>query len=214
MVVAVADGVGGANAGEVASALAIAAVESAVEEAETGDDLELLLETAIYQAHSAIIRAAEAKPEQDGMACTLSVAWVTPKKLFFAHVGDSRIYHLHRAELSQLSRDHTLPGQMLRAGTLSEFEARNHPRRNLLLQAIGSGLSTPTPQIGTADLAVGDTLLLCSDGLTSGLWDKDLSTILATATSATLPLIQEKLLRDSLAACGRDNVTLALVHIT
>ena len=213
VVVAVSDGVGGANAGEVASAMAVAMVEKAVAEAGRDANPELVIENAIYEAHSAISDAADPESGRDGMACTLSIAWVIPNKLFFAHIGDSRIYHHHRGVLTQLSHDHTVPGQMLQTGTLTESEARNHPRRNLLLKAIGAGLKPPAPQIGTASLAAGDTLLLCSDGLTSGLWDKDLTTILSTATAATLPIIQAKLLSDSLAACGRDNTTLALVHI-
>ena len=107
------------------------------------------------------------------MGATLSLCWFTPGWMYFGHVGDSRIYHLPReGGLAQLTHDHTHVGWLRRQGEINEREARTHPRRNALQQALGAGNQFVEPQIGAVARQPGDRFLICSDGLVDGLWDR------------------------------------------
>src|SRR5271170_3433958 len=114
------------------------------------------------------------------MQATLSLCWFTPGWMYFAHIGDSRIYHLpkRKNEIRQLTQDDTHVGWLFRTGQINEREARAHPRRNLLQRALGGGNQFVEPQIGAAAYEAGDAFLLCTDGLVDGLYDDQLVELL------------------------------------
>jgi len=154
---AVCDGMGGAQAGEVASGLAAAALEAGV-----GEGLTLL--EAAESANAAVYARAEEDTAHTGMGTTLTAVVLEGDTGHFAHIGDSRAYLLRDGELQQLSQDHSLVGEMVRDGRLTEEEAAVHPHRSILSRALGT---EPLARIDEfeVDLQSGDVLLLCSDGL-------------------------------------------------
>ncbi|MCP5550764.1 MAG: serine/threonine-protein phosphatase [Akkermansiaceae bacterium] len=148
------------------------------------------------------------------MGTTLSLGWFTPGHLHFCHIGDSRIYYLPRGgELLQLTDDHSHVGWLRRAGRLNEREARTHPGRSSLQQALGAGNQVIEPQVGRVRLAPGDRFLFCSDGLIEGLWDFRLADMLARDPEAAMePTLGAELVEMAVAASGRDNTTAIVVE--
>ncbi|HZZ57280.1 MAG TPA: protein phosphatase 2C domain-containing protein, partial [Opitutaceae bacterium] len=142
---------------------------------------------------------------------TLSLAWFTPGAMHFCHVGDSRIYACRGGQLTQLTHDHTHVGWLQRNGRLTEREARSHPRRNALSQALGAGQQFLEPHIGAIDCRPGDRFLLCTDGITDGLWDHRLGAFLAGPEPATE--LAPRIVHAAVEASGRDNATAVVVEI-
>jgi protein phosphatase len=201
IVVAVADGMGGHVAGEVASRLAI-------EQAMALDDA--TPEERVLQGNGAIIDAILEKPSLAGMGTTMTLAEVDPiGRVTIAHVGDSRAYLLRRGELRQLTRDHTFVAQQVAAGAITEQEAARHPQRGVLTRALGLGRDIPV-DISRERLVVGDRLLLCSDGLNSMVSDDDIAELLVAGTTneAVWALIEA-----ANQAGGHDNVSVVVVEL-
>ena len=150
------------------------------------------------------------------MGATLSLCWVRPQTVFFAHIGDSRIYHLPRGgALTQLTHDHSYVGWLRRKGELTEREARMHPRRNVLQQILGAGNQIIAPQISAVAHRPGDRFLICSDGLVDGLWDAQLEEMLrAAAPTIDEPSIARRLVDEVVQNSGRDNTTAVVFEIT
>ena len=150
------------------------------------------------------------------METTLSLCWLTPGRMFFGHIGDSRIYHLPASadEARQITEDDTHVGWLLRNGKLNEREARTHPRRNVLQKALGGGNQFVTPQFGSIAFAPGDLFVLCSDGLTEGLYNHQMVDILREPTPGDVQdSVAHRLVRTSLANDGRDNTTALVVRV-
>jgi protein phosphatase len=171
-VFAVSDGMGGAKSGEFASRLTVETITRLLPRSyrQAALGLEVGVEDVLIelfdQIHRALMRYAS-YDECSGMGATLSLAWFTPQRMFFGHIGDSRIYHLPAAGgIQQLTHDDTHVGWLFRTGKINEREARMHPRRNVLQRALGAGHQFVEPQLGAVELKVGDRFLLCSDGLT------------------------------------------------
>ncbi len=144
------------------------------------------------------------------MGATLTMAWFTPDWLYFAHIGDSRLYFFPKeGEMKQLSQDDTHVGWLLRNKKITEWEARNHPAKNSLSKALGAGHQFVDPQLGAVGYAPGDRFLLCSDGLTEGLKDDVILELLSTGTGNPA----ERLVLESVDRSGRDNTTALLVEI-
>jgi len=144
------------------------------------------------------------------MGTTLSLCWITPGWLYFGHIGDSRIYHLPPDEgIIQLTHDHSHVGWLRRNGRINEREARSHPGKNALNQALGSGHQIINPQFGALPCQPGDRFLICSDGLTDGLWDRQLEEIIRTPGSEP---VSQRLLAASLERSARDNITTLVVE--
>ena len=215
-VFAVSDGMGGANAGEFASRVAVEKItrlmnrgfrpaeETPVFKFE-GRLLELF--NAIHRDLTVIGGSYE---ECKGMGATLSLCWFTPQWLHIAHVGDSRIYRMPAGgKLCQLSHDHSHVGWLRRSGRISELEARVHPRRNALEQALGAGHQFLEPQISTLEWNCGDRFLLCSDGIVEGLWDRRIGEILGA--DAPLGGLAPTLVTEAVAISGRDNATAVVI---
>jgi protein phosphatase len=131
--------------------------------------------------------------------------------MYFGHIGDSRIYYLGAKSkaIKQLTEDDTYVGWLLRNGKLTEREARNHPRRNMLQKALGGSNQFVTPQVGAVSLQSGDTFLLCTDGLVKGLYDYQLGEFLRSPE----PNPAQRLVDESLARDGTDNTTAVVIRV-
>ena len=202
----VADGMGGAPAGDVASQIAANALRDAFPVLPDGD-LGLALKQAFRQANEAVINAAETEPSYAGMGTTLTAALLHGKYATVAHVGDSRAYLLRGEGLTQVTRDHTLVADEVAHGRIDAEAARRDPRRNILTHVVGSSpkLDSKLPAIFELTLLPGDRLLLCSDGLYDVLDDVDIKRTLlgadpAVAARALVTMAKERGTRDNATA--------------
>lgn len=221
-VFAVSDGMGGAMAGEYASRIAVDKVTTLLPRAFKHGALGLesgfndLLTELFDQIHRAIVYLGNSYEECAGMETTLSLCWFTPGWMYYAHIGDSRIYHLPAKErsLKQLTQDDTHVGWLLRNGMISPWEARTHPRRNVLQKALGGGNQFTDPQVGALHYEPGDRFLLCTDGLSEGLYDHHILDHLRPSDPANFSNNPaHRLVDEALANDGRDNTTALVVEI-
>ena len=201
----VADGMGGHLAGEVASAMAIDAVKRMAARHHKASIA--VLREAVCGAHDAIFAHARANENCSGMGTTISVMWRGGRYMYIAHVGDSRIYRLRKGELEQITQDHSLVEELVRARIITKEEAKRHPRRNIITRALGTQ-GENAPDLLAADIEAGDLWLLCTDGLCSMISDEDIRRVLMLRDS--LDTKADLLMKMALAAGGRDNVTLIL----
>jgi serine/threonine protein phosphatase PrpC len=198
----IADGMGGAQAGEVASK---ASVESFARPLPEGPPERILRET-IEGANRTINRLARQDPSLTGMGTTTTAAILDAQKeeVAIGHVGDSRAYRLRHGKLERLTRDHSLVEEMRRKGQLTEAQAEDHPQRSIITRALG-----PEPEVEvdlqTVPALAGDIFLICSDGLTSMLDDDHIERLLARATS--MPNAVRALVDEANRAGGRDNIS-------
>ena len=168
---AVADGMGGHNAGEVASAMAVKVYADYMRDVQniTGD----AMRAAVSRANDEVYRASLQSPEVSGMGTTFSALAMDGGSAYIAHVGDSRIYLVRRGSLMQLTLDHTLVEEMVLKGLITPREARVHPKRNIITRALGTD---PRVEIDLIQLELrpGDVFFLCSDGLTNHVPERDI----------------------------------------
>ncbi|MDQ6524405.1 protein phosphatase 2C domain-containing protein [Nocardioides sp. LHD-245] len=204
----VADGVGGAEAGEVASATT-AYVVSARALAHPGHEPARLLGAAAREAHAQLVAGIAADPRRTGMATTLTAVLTDGIHTALGHVGDSRAYLLRDRELSQLSHDQTLVQSMVDSGQLTPEQAAAAPYRNVVLQAV-DGEHVPRPDLILLALRPGDRLLLCSDGVSDVLSAAALGRILGRGSPG---LAVDRLVRDALDGGSRDNVTAIVADV-
>lgn len=204
VVIAVADGMGGHVAGEVASRLAIeAAVDDDLEPGESPADR-------VLRANEAVIHGMESDPRHSGMGTTLTLGIFEPDgTLRIGHVGDSRAYLFRDGALQQLTQDHSLVGELVAAGRLTPEEARHHPRRHLVTQSIG--MHTIEVESLTEALKDGDRILICSDGLTDMVDDAGITALLAPGDGLSDTVWS--LIDAANAAGGIDNTTVAVVDV-
>ena len=211
-----ADGMGGHNAGEVASGMA---VESIVADALAtvdpaaaldADAAQSLIRLHVRSANDRIHAASLASRERRGMGTTVVAALWHDGQVTVGHVGDSRLYRLRDSELTRLTRDHTLIQQGIDAGTLTVGQARVAPGRNILTRALGTEDNVDV-DLATHDAQAGDLYLLCSDGLTEMLDDDEIARVL-TQRPATLREPADELVRLANANGGVDNVSVVLVR--
>jgi len=206
----VCDGMGGHNAGQIASELAAKQFLHAYYH--LGGTAQEAARHAILQAHHYIAEMASKIPSRYGMGTTLTALILKQDEGILAHVGDSRCYRLREGAFEQLSRDHTLVAHLAAQGIITPEQAKYHPQRNVIRQAVG--VADPTeplePDIETFALQAGDLYLLCSDGLTDMVDDAEIEAILRDEppTRAAWRLVDR-----ALANGGRDNVTVVLVQI-
>lgn len=207
----VADGVGGAAAGEVASATAAYAMTAALLAAD-GVRLEERLAYGHAAARESLRRGVEADPERLGMATTLTCVVTDGERVVLAHVGDSRAYLLRDRELVQLSRDHTYVQHLVDRGELSPDAASRHPWRNVVLRSLDGGpeLEHHAMDVQVLDVRVGDRLLLCSDGLTDLVPPDRIRQVLGLHEPLSAAAV---LTQSALRAGGRDNITCLVVDV-
>ncbi|HET8820235.1 MAG TPA: Stp1/IreP family PP2C-type Ser/Thr phosphatase [Thermoleophilaceae bacterium] len=204
---AVADGMGGAKAGEVASAVAVEAVEDARESSEPA---EAQLAGIVRDANRRIYELAVGDESRRGMGTTLTLAKLHGDEVSLAHVGDSRAYRLRGDELQQLTRDHSLVAELERSGQITAEAAEHHPQRSIITRALGP---EPDVEVDTYTLAgrEGDVFLICSDGLTSMISDEEVSSILRSAGS--LDEAADALVLAANQSGGKDNITVILFRL-
>jgi protein phosphatase len=215
LVFAVSDGMGGGNAGDLASSILLQRMTEIIPEtfkiAASGfypDCLDHLAD-AIRSVHEHINDAA-ACDQTRGMAATLALAWFTPGNLYIANAGDSRVYISRSGNLEQLSRDHTAAWGQWKRGGISEIEYRSHPRRSALYEVIGGGHSNVCPHFASIPFQTGDRFLICSDGLIDGVWERHIRDALAASISPRETA--RKLLKRAIDNSGIDDTTLIVVH--
>ena len=204
---AVADGMGGHAAGEVASEIAVNVL---AERAPAHPDSEAL-GRAVEEANRAVIRAAHEGRGREGMGTTMTAAMLEGERLIIAQVGDSRAYLLHQGKLQQLTRDHSLMADMIEAGQLTPEEARSHPNRSVITRALGSDPHTQ-PDLYEINVETGDRLLICSDGLSGMVCDNEIESTLARVRDPQRCASQ--LVNEAIAAGGHDNVTVIVADVT
>ena len=199
---AVADGMGGAQAGEVASRIAAGAFERGRVSKEA--PAEGQLERIAQRANSEIHKLAQEDSSRAGMGTTLTAAMLRDDEVAFSHVGDSRAYVLRGGQLKRLTKDHSLVEELRRQGRLTEEEAEEHPQRSIITRALG-----PEPSVNVDTMTVpardGDVFLLCSDGLTTMVSDDEIREILTSSRS--LRQAVSKLIDAANRGGGRDNIT-------
>lgn len=205
----VADGMGGHNAGDMASRICVENVCKSVAECEMITPVSIL-EEAIRLAHRNVIEVAATSAEYDGMGTTIVAATVTDGVLYVANIGDSRLYLL-RDSLEQITEDHSLVEEMVKSGELSKENVRSHPNKNIITRAIGVG-ETVQADYFSLKLQKGDIILMCSDGLTNMVEDIDIEYTIKSNREEP-----EKAMNDLLAkandAGGKDNITILIAKM-
>ena len=220
--VVLADGMGGYNAGEVASGLATSVIREELERAFAAlpahDDVMgghrhamVAMEEAISRANSAIYNAARAKPQYAGMGTTVVAAVYYDNALAVGHVGDSRLYRMRRGDLEQLTRDHSLLQEQIDSGVITPEQARYSTNRNLVTRALGADFAVHV-EVKEYDALPGDIYLLCSDGLNDMLDDGEIAGLMRPE-DASLESMAARLIDGANARGGRDNVSVILVRI-
>jgi len=205
---AIADGMGGAQAGELASSLAAGAVRGGEGAAGGGEDYVVEL---IQEANRRVYQRSSQDAAVSGMGTTMTVALVEEGAVFFGHVGDSRAYLIRDGKLEQLTEDHSLVAELVRSGKLSPEEAETHPQRSVITRALGTD---PDVDVDTFSIPTqpGDLFMLCSDGLTSMVED---DVILSTVEKHrdNLQTAAKALIRAANKGGGEDNITVVFFEI-
>ena len=205
----VADGMGGHNAGDYASKLTVETMVSEIA-GSTEEQPAKIFDKAISTANEMIRRKAAREPDMEGMGTTVVAATYMDRQLRIANVGDSRLYIVGK-EIRQITRDHSLVEEMVRAGTISHDEARVHPDKNIITRAVGASETVEADHF-TVDIEEGDVVLMCTDGLTNMLEDEEIRMIMNGARD-----IVEKaqaLVEAANANGGKDNISVVLIEQT
>jgi len=221
--VVLADGMGGYNAGEVASGIAVSVVVTEVShglhdaspvdrDEASGEELGVkLLRDNIQKANASIFHAAESQPQYSGMGTTIVSGLFYDNRVATGHVGDSRMYRLRGELLETITRDHSLLQEQIDGGIISIEDARLSKNKNLVTRAVGIDTEV-VPEMHVHDVSVGDIYLLCSDGLNDMVEDDDIQSTLY-AMQGNLPLAANQLIQMANDNGGRDNVSVILVKI-
>jgi len=217
-VFAVSDGMGGAKSGEFASKIAVEKITRLMPRAYKlaaqglSSGLGDVLHEICHHVHAELLKLGQSYAECAGMGATLSLACFSPGWMHFVHVGDSRIYYMPATGgFTQLTHDHSYVGFQRRSGKLNEREARSHPAKNVLNQALGAGQQNLTPHLGAVSCQTGDRFLLCSDGIVDGLWDARLLEHVNAAESEQPKAF--KIVEHAVAESGRDNCTAIVIQL-
>ena len=202
----VADGMGGAQAGEIASQMLVETVKDFLSNTPPPWN-EKILSQAILLANDKILKLARQNEQYRGMGTTATILSLDAKQAYFAHVGDSRLYRLRNNFFAQITEDHSYVETLVKRGELTPEEARVHPMKNVLIQAVGV---VDNIFIDTANFIVesGDTFLLCTDGLTNMVDDENIAKILQSTSNPADALIDA-----ALKAGGRDNISVIVVGV-
>jgi protein phosphatase len=202
---AVADGMGGAQAGEVAAQIAIDHLEGLASPTDGAAVVQ-----AIEQANDAIVAAAASDPDKSGMGTTITAVSPQHGHLRVAHVGDSRAYLWRGGELRQLTSDHSVVAELVRQGKITEEEAEHHPHRNVITRALGADARVSVDSADQAGMD-GDVVLICSDGLCGQVGDEAIAAVMRSESD--LQRVAKILVEQANAAGGIDNVTVVLGRI-
>ena len=221
--VVLADGMGGYNAGEVASGIAVSVLSTEIKhllqsippeekDAFSGEDSGVvLLRDNVQKANASIFHAAESQPQYSGMGTTIVAGLFYDDHVAVAHVGDSRMYRLRGETFETITRDHSLLQEQIDSGMISKEDARTSKNRNLVTRAVGIDAEVEA-EVHVHDVQVGDIYLLCSDGLNDMVVDEEISATLKIL-KANLPLAATELIQLANDNGGRDNVSVILVKV-
>ena len=212
----VADGMGGQAAGEIASRMLIETVQNNLRDTPLPWNEEIL-KAAILKANDNILHESKSHSEYEGMGTTATILHIEQpqesqpqiitQRAFYAHVGDSRLYKLEYDHLKQITRDHSYVEDLVQKGELTEEEAKSHPMKNVLTQAVGA-VQDINIDVGTFKVKRGDVFLLCTDGLTNMVNDEEILNILRSTKNPANDLIEAALNHG-----GRDNVSVIVIGI-
>jgi len=207
----IADGMGGYEGGQEASRLAVETVRHVYDNAFGANPQDTLRE-AFDSAHQNIQRYAIEHPQFYGMGTTCTALSIVGRQLHFAHVGDSRLYHIRGGSISRLTRDHSYVGRLVESGIVRPEDAESHPQRHVLTAALGSGRDVaPHVPDHPFPLEEGDTLVLCTDGLWGVVGDRELASIAQANPPAEACL---KLVQMALERGGPDNITVLVLRVS
>ncbi len=214
----VADGMGGHNAGEIASSMAIDEIKAFIKnnftklgDYETNEtEVHNLICDAIIYANDKIYKKAIMDSSCHGMGTTLSLVLIIDKTIYIGHVGDSRIYLIRNNQIIRLTEDHSLVAELVKSGTIKPEEAVRHPQKNVITRAIGTEYSVDTDS-GHHNINDGDYIVLCTDGLSNLLEDEEIMNIVFD--SVLLDDACDNLINTAKARGGHDNITVVLIQI-
>lgn len=220
--VVLADGMGGYNAGEVASGIAVSVLSSEVghhlkdarpeDLNDANEELGLaLLRENVKKSNLSIFHAAQSQPQYAGMGTTIVTALFYDNRMAVAHIGDSRLYRLRDEELECLTRDHSLLQEQIDSGLISKDDARQSKNKNLVTRAVGIDADVE-PELQMYDVRAGDVYLLCSDGLNDMVEDEDIAMTIQMLRN-NLPLAATQLIQMANDNGGRDNISVILVKV-
>lgn len=217
------DGMGGYNAGEVASGIAVSVVSSEIKhyledarpedkDPASGDDVAvMLLKVNVQKANSSIYHAAHSQPQYAGMGTTIVSGLFYDNRVAVAHIGDSRMYRLRGDVFESITRDHSLLQEQIDSGMISKADARVSQNKNLVTRAVGIDAEVE-PEMHVHDVKRGDIYLLCSDGLNDMVEDEEIADTVKMLKS-NLPLLATQLIQTANDNGGRDNVSVILVKV-
>jgi serine/threonine protein phosphatase PrpC len=209
--VSVADGMGGYEGGQEASRIAIEAVEEAYANNSTNDPQSLLL-SGFRSAHQKIQRYADTHPALQGMGTTCTSVVLMGNQIYFAHVGDSRLYLVRDSSITRLTQDHSYVSRLVAHGVISSEEAESHPQRHILTAALGAGAEVePDFPVTPVELRSGDQLVLCTDGLWSLVHDEELQSVVSGNSPDIACRQLVKMARDR---GGPDNITVQVLRLS
>jgi serine/threonine protein phosphatase PrpC len=213
-----ADGLGGYNAGEIASTMAVSTLLAelpgeldSARQADSTFDPQSVLRDRLIAMNSTIYRAALNSSAFEGMATTIVVAWLLGDRLWVAHTGDSRLYRMREGQLEQLTRDHSFSQELLDAGMVTEEEARLLPAKNLVTRALGASAEVD-PEVRDYALRAGDLVMMCSDGLTEMISFAEINAQLGSY-NGDVQEAARRLVDMANDAGGRDNVSVVVVGV-
>lgn len=213
---AVADGMGGAAAGEVASQSTTYIIKKYLAtnkyEKPTPQEIKYVFEQLIIHSHKNLLKLIESYPEYKGMGTTLVMGWIVDYRAYICWVGDSRCYHFRQNQGTRLAtEDHSWVWEMVKKGLLTQEQAAVHEYRNIITQCIGDSEHPPTPSFVSIELERGDKLLFCSDGLNTMVSDEDINWHLSQTVN--VKLTAQQLIAAANQAGGEDNITVAIIEV-
>jgi protein phosphatase len=214
----VADGMGGRNAGEVASSMAVHEIVEfikdkyisvLIEKDTTEDKIFDLIREAIYYSNDRIYKKSLLNSEYVGMGTTLSMILIKDNFLYYGHVGDSRIYLVRENKISKLTDDHSLVAELVKQGTIKPEEANSHPQKNIITRALGTEYDIEA-DLGKYETMDGDYILLCTDGLSNLISDNEILELVLAATDVEHAC--DLLINKAKENGGFDNITVVVIH--
>ena len=211
----VADGMGGHNAGEVASSMAVQEIASHIKEnigiLELGDkEIRDLIRNAILHANEKVYKTSIIKSNCLGMGTTLSMVIARKNRAYIGHVGDSRIYLIRGNAILKLTEDHSLVAELIKAGTIKPEEANSHPQKNVITRALGTEY-TIEPDVSQCNIQNGDFILICTDGLSNAVYEDDMAYVLSNTSD--LNKACELLIDKAKEKGGYDNITAVIFQM-
>lgn len=219
-IMVVADGMGGQNAGEVASAIAVETVQNMFSPAnvpagvlDKSENIKNYLRKVIVEADARVKSRSKTDSASEGMGSTIVIAWVIGEKAYIAWLGDSRAYSFIKGKgIARISKDHSYVQQLVDAGALSDEEAMHHPNSNVITRSLGDFSQKAKPEVVEHSLEDKEVILLCSDGLCGVCRDDEIGGIIEEECQ-DLQICRNKLTTSAITAGGSDNITIALLHV-